>query len=86
MREADDNCGGETPLVKNSELLSKLDPEVVAKFEEKGVRYVRYMPDKSHDDYMNWQHMFGTDDKQVLFFSLLIFFVQGHACPCDTFF
>lgn len=64
IKEADDNCGGETPLVKNSELLSKLDPEVVAKCDEKGVRYVRYLPDKAHDEYMNWQHMFGTEDKQ----------------------
>ncbi|XP_078372637.1 dapdiamide synthesis protein DdaC-like [Oculina patagonica] len=64
LKEADDGCGGETPLVKNSELLSKLDPEVVRKFEEKQVRYVRYMPDKSHDDYMNWQHLFTTESKE----------------------
>ena len=57
-------------MVKNSELLSKLDPKVVAKFEEKGVRYVRYLQDKSHDEYMNWQHMFGTEDKKVRFATL----------------
>lgn len=68
MKEAEDDCGGETPLVKNSDLISRLDPEVVRKFEEKGVRYVRYMPDKSNDEYMNWQHLFSTEDKQVLFF------------------
>ncbi|KAL9972743.1 hypothetical protein ACROYT_G019108 [Oculina patagonica] len=65
LKEPADGCGGETPLIKNSELLSKLDPEVVRRFEEKQVRYVRYVPDKSNDKYMNWQHVFDTDDRQV---------------------
>ncbi|KAL9978255.1 hypothetical protein ACROYT_G015753 [Oculina patagonica] len=60
LKEPADGCGGETPLVKNKELLSKLDPEVVRKFKEKKLRYVRYLPDKSRGDYMNWQHVFFT--------------------------
>ncbi|KAL9972742.1 hypothetical protein ACROYT_G019107 [Oculina patagonica] len=66
LKEPADGCGGETTLVKNSELLSKLDPEVVRKFEEKQVRYVRYVPDKSNDKYRSWQHQFDTDDRQVV--------------------
>ena len=52
-------------MVKNSELLSKLDPEVVRKFEEKQVRYFRYMPDKSNNKYLSWQHVYNTDDREV---------------------
>ena len=52
-------------MVKNSELLSKLDPEVVRRFEERHVRYVRYLPDKSNKKYMNWQHVYNTDDREV---------------------
>ena len=66
LKEPHDGSGGETPLVKNSELLSKLDPDVVRKFEEKQVRYVRYLPDKSRGEYQNWQHVFATTNKKVL--------------------
>ncbi|XP_078371369.1 dapdiamide synthesis protein DdaC-like [Oculina patagonica] len=66
LKERADGCGGETVLVKNSELLSKLDPEIVRRFEEKQVRYARYVPDKSNDKYMNWQHVFETDDREVV--------------------
>ena len=79
VQEPGDGCGGETPLVRNSELLSKLDPEVVRKFEEKQVRYVRYFPDKNNKEYLNWQHVYQTDDRRVrkreivsLFFLLLL--------------
>lgn len=66
LKQAAEGCGGETPLVKNKELLSKLDPAVVRKFEEKKLRYVRYLPDKSRGEYMNWQHVFFTENKEVL--------------------
>ena len=65
LNEPDDGSGGETPLVKNSELLSKLDSEVVRKFEAKQIRYVRYLPDKANGDYLNWQQVFITEDKEV---------------------
>ena len=35
------------------------------KFEEKQVRYVRYLPDKSNKKYLNWQHVYNTDDRAV---------------------
>ncbi|XP_078362153.1 dapdiamide synthesis protein DdaC-like isoform X1 [Oculina patagonica] len=62
LKEPDD--GGETPLAKNSEILTKLDPEVVQKFEEKQVQYVRYLPDKSHREYQNWQVVFRTERRE----------------------
>ena len=65
LKEPADGCGGETSLVKNSELLSKLDAAFVRKFEEKQVRYVRYFPDKSNKKYLNWQHVYNTDDRAV---------------------
>ena len=65
VKEPADGCGGETPLVKNSELLSALDPDIVQRFEEKQVRYARYLPDKSNGEYMNWQHVYQTDYGEV---------------------
>jgi len=70
LNEPADGCGGETPLVKNKELISKLDPEVLRKFEEKQIRYVRYVPDKSRQEYMNWQHVFTTENREVQYGSL----------------
>jgi len=70
INEPADGCGGETPLVKNNELLSKLDPKVVQKFEEKQLRYVRYLPDKAlkeHLNWMTWRQTFRTENKEVLF-------------------
>ena len=65
LKEPADGCGGETPLVKNSDLLSKLDTEVVRRFEERQVRYMRYLPDKSNENYLDWQHVYDTDDREV---------------------
>ena len=53
-------------MAKCSDIVSKLDPEVVKKFEVKGVMYVRHLPDKSRSDYMPWQHQFYTEDRKVI--------------------
>ncbi|XP_068702130.1 dapdiamide synthesis protein DdaC-like [Montipora foliosa] len=66
VQEPGEGCGGETPLVRNSELLAKLDPDVVRKFDEKQVRYVRYLPDKSNGEYLNWQHVYQTDNREAV--------------------
>lgn len=71
LNEPPDGCGGETPLVKNSELLSKLDPAVLQRFEEKQIRYVRYLPDKTRGEYLNWQHVFVTENREVLFYRII---------------
>ena len=60
-------------MLRNSELLSKLDPEVVRKFEEKQVRYVRYFPDKKNQEYLNWQHVYQTDDRRVRQIEIVVF-------------
>ena len=73
VQEPSDGCGGETPLLRNSELLSKLDPEVVCKFEEKQVRYIRYFPHKKNQEYLNWQHVYQTDDRRVRQIEIVIF-------------
>ena len=65
-KEPGESCGGETPLARCSDIVSKLDSEVVKKFEVKGVMYVRHLPDKSRSDYMPWQHQFYTDDRKVI--------------------
>ncbi|XP_074621738.1 dapdiamide synthesis protein DdaC-like isoform X2 [Acropora palmata] len=66
VQEPGHGCGGETPLLRNSELLSKLDPEVVRKFEEKQVRYVRYFPDKKNKEYLNWQYVYQANDRRAV--------------------
>ncbi|KAL9980627.1 hypothetical protein ACROYT_G009236 [Oculina patagonica] len=66
LKEPADGCGGETPLVKNSELVSRLDPEVVRKLEEKQVRYMRYFPNEGPGVYLSWQHSYATDDRKVV--------------------
>ena len=68
LNEPADGCSGETPLAKNSELISKLDPDVLQKFEEKQIRYVRYLPLKSPGEqfkWMTWQETFTTEKKEV---------------------
>ena len=79
LNEPADGFGGETPLVKNIELISKLDPEVLHKFEEKQIRYVRYLPDKIHHKYMNWQHTFTTENKEV-WYGLKVSYIQWFLC------
>ncbi|KAJ7388214.1 hypothetical protein OS493_039193 [Desmophyllum pertusum] len=55
---------GKRRWLRTASCLSKLDPDVVRKFEEKQVRYVRYLPDKSRGEYQNWQHVFATTNKK----------------------
>ena len=57
--------GGETPLVKGSDVLSGLDEHVVRTLEQRAVRYVRYAADKKPGSYLPWQDTFNTDNKQV---------------------
>jgi len=65
VKEPVDGCGGETPLVKNSELISRLNPEVVRKLEEKQIRYVRYLPNEAPGVHLSWQRSYVTNDRKV---------------------
>jgi len=65
VKEPIDGCGGETPLVKNSELISRLNPEIVRKLEEKQIRYARYLPNEAPGVHLSWQRAYATNDKKV---------------------
>ena len=65
VKEPADGCGGETPLVKNSELIARLNPEVVRKLEEKQIRYVRYLPNEAPGVHLSWQRSYATNDRKV---------------------
>ena len=51
--------------MKNSELLSKLDPDVTQKFDQKNILYWNYFPDESKNADMSWQRIFDTEDRKV---------------------
>jgi hypothetical protein len=63
--EPEEGCGGLTPITRNSEVLARLDPKVVQKFEEKQVRYIRTLPSEANKDYLTWQNTFKTDNRKV---------------------
>jgi hypothetical protein len=55
--------GGATPLLDCREICTKLNPDVLAKFAEKGLMYVRTF---SEGIDVNWRHFFQTEDKAVV--------------------
>lgn len=52
--------GGITPLLDNRAICSKIDPEIFAKFEEKGLMYIRTFLEGID---VPWRDFFHTDDK-----------------------
>jgi hypothetical protein len=54
--------GGCSPIVDCREVYRQLDPAVRAKFEEKGLMYVRNFSDGLD---VSWQHFFQTEDRTV---------------------
>lgn len=65
LTEPNEEWGGVTPLVRNSEVFAQLDPEVVKKLEERQIRYTRYLPDEKNKPYASWQQSFMTKDPKV---------------------
>ncbi|KAL9955668.1 hypothetical protein ACROYT_G037021 [Oculina patagonica] len=65
QQEPEEDCGGETPLVKSSDILSRLDPKVLQTFADKKVRYVRYAPPRGPGAYLPWQDVFMTEDPKT---------------------
>ncbi|MBV6662338.1 amino acid adenylation domain-containing protein [Pseudomonas yamanorum] len=53
--------GGATPIVDCREMCRRLPAELLQKFEEKGLLYVRTFTDKLD---VSWRHFFKTDDRQ----------------------
>ncbi|KXJ21901.1 Clavaminate synthase-like protein [Exaiptasia diaphana] len=64
------NCGGLTPISKNSEIFKSLDPDVVDIIKKRKIRYLRYLPDSKDNPYMSWQQSFVTEDKKLSQFTL----------------
>lgn len=62
--------GGETGIVDNREIATKLDPGFVEKCEKKQIRYWQHLPDEKSDHpskaYKSWQRQFATNDQQVV--------------------
>lgn len=53
--------GGETPIADSRKVFKRIDKEIVKKFEDKGILYVRnYSPGVD----LSWQEVFQTEDKQ----------------------
>lgn len=57
---------GETPVCFNREFSPKLDPEFVAKADEKKIRYIRNYGNRENTSYMTWQTIFNTESRKVL--------------------
>jgi len=59
--------GGLNPLLDMREYLSKIPTDIVSKFENLGIRYESYYPDKSRDSrFVPWQKSFETEDRSVV--------------------
>jgi hypothetical protein len=48
-------CGGESGITDVREVYKNLDNEVKEKLIRKGLRYHRYLTDRSETDYTSWQ-------------------------------
>jgi len=59
------DAGGETPLGDSRAILRRLDPEVVARFRRKRVRYVRTLGGREGTGY-SWQEAFETEDRAAV--------------------
>lgn len=55
--------GGETPLVDSRAVYQAIEPDVRARFESLGIRYVRHYGDGLG---LDWQRVFKTDDRALV--------------------
>lgn len=76
IKEPDPFCGGETVLLKNSDLTAMLDPKVTQEMEEKKIRYQAFLPNKDSKAKLqkSWQDRFWMDDPKVCLFCICSFF------------
>lgn len=66
LKAPGEGCGGETAIIRNRTLQSKLDKEVLQKFEEKQIRYIRYLPHQDRKSYMPWQRVLMTENTMAV--------------------
>ncbi|XP_078575908.1 dapdiamide synthesis protein DdaC-like isoform X3 [Branchiostoma floridae x Branchiostoma japonicum] len=59
-------AGGETVISDVREVLSRLDKDVVDKFEKLGVMYWKHLPSHTPGSYFSWQTSFQTEDRAVV--------------------
>ena len=57
--------GGESPIVFNRDLIRDLDPSVVEKFRQLGVRYFRNIEHRQNTNYICWQNAFDATTEDV---------------------
>ncbi|HVF30903.1 MAG TPA: TauD/TfdA family dioxygenase [Pyrinomonadaceae bacterium] len=57
--------GGETPIGDSRSILGKIDPDVVERFQTKGIRYERVLEDAAASAY-SWQAAFETADRATV--------------------
>lgn len=76
IKEPDPFRGGETVLLKNSDLTAMLDPKVTQEMEEKKIRYQAFLPNKDSKAKLqkSWQDRFWMDDPKVCLFCICSFF------------
>lgn len=55
--------GGETAICNGRELTANLESRLVEKFENKGIRYLRYVLDKCEGSFNSWQRSLLTEDR-----------------------
>lgn len=65
--------GGETPITDCRDVLKSLDPELIMRFEEKGIRYDRILTDRRKYVFSalqtvrkTWQESFDTEDRETV--------------------
>jgi alpha-ketoglutarate-dependent taurine dioxygenase len=59
------DSGGETPIADGRRLLAALDPALVSRFSERGLRYLRLMHD-GRGPGLSWQTVFETEDRAAV--------------------
>ena len=57
--------GGESPIVFNRDLMRDLDPTIVEKFRQLGVRYLRNLEHRQNTEYCSWQDTFEAATEKV---------------------
>lgn len=55
---------GQTPIASSRKILSRIDPRIVARFKQKGLKYIVNAPSKGKGPGVPWQTMYQSDDRR----------------------